>query len=471
MLTYNLEKKTESPLYMELYKSVKKDIERGNIKANGKLPSKRELAEHLGISIMTVQNAYAQLVAEGFIYSKQRKGYFACEISHILQTGVSYIELSNPLLEMPSKDMDTINLCENSISSKQFPFTVWAKQMRQVISENDDILLSKLPNMGLWSLRKAISDYLYRFRGMVVDPNLIVIGAGTEYLYGLIIKLLGRDKNYAIEDPGYKKISQIYNAEGVQIKYIPIDKSGLRVDSLMKENADVVHLSPSHHFPIGTVMPIKRRMEILKWVHSTQGRYIIEDDYDSEFRFEGKPLPTLMSNDTMQKTIYINTFSKTIAPSLRISYMILTPELAKKYNEQLGFYTCPVSGFEQYILAKFITDGHFERHINRMRRFYKKSRDSIIHLIKNSPLGSISEIKEEMSGLHFVLKLKTNKSDYELKTLAKTKGLKISFISDYSFDPKNCPSSEMIVNYSGIEIDTMKKALDILSSILIELKT
>lgn len=461
MLTYNFNKDTKLPLYVVLYNHIKNDIENGTIPANTKLPSKRSLADHLKISVMTVQNAYAQLIAEGYIQSKERKGYYVCEISFVskMQSADKNPEIS---LSDKAEDHYAISLCENRINSKNFPFSVWSKQMRQVISEKGETLLCQSPNIGLLSLRQAISSYLYKFRGMIVDANHIVIGAGAEYLYSLIIKLLGRDKIYGIEDPGYRKIAKIYNTEGIAIKYIPLDSQGLMIKNLEDENVEIMYTSPSHNYPTGIVMSIKRRHEILRWLHQAKGRYIIEDEYDSEFRFEGKPIPSLKSNDA-SNIIYLNTFSKTIAPSLRISYMILTPELAQKYTENLGFYSCPVCSFEQETLARFISNGSYERHINRMRRLYKQKRNYILDLIKNSRLGSIDE---EMSGLHFILKLNTDKSDRDMKELAMSQGLKISFLSDYCLENKEGISSKLIVNYSGIENEDIKEAIHILKHLL-----
>lgn len=458
MLTYNLNKKNSLPFYINLYELIKKDIEHGKIVSNTKMPSKRELSEHLRISVLTVQNAYAQLIAEGYIYSIERVGYFVSEIQTFEKKGMTKVEVKNYYSKENSDKKNLIYFSENAADSKKFPFSIWSKQMRRVISENYDNLLDPVPNRGLWLLRKSISDYLYRYRGMIVDPNLIVIGAGAEYLYFLLIRILGRSKTYAVESPGYRKISQVYTAEEVKIKHIPLDQNGLRVDML--NNVDVVYTSPSHNFPTGIVMPISRRMELLNWAHSTEGSYIIEDDYDSEFRFDGKPLPTLYSIDSENKTIYMNTFSKTIAPSLRISYMILPEKLSEKHERILGFSSCPVCSFEQYILANFINEGYFERHISRMKRYYKQHREAVFSLIKNSELGEISEIKEEMSGIHFLLNLKTNKTDSELKLLAREKGLDISFLSDYCEPLQNTLNSQLICSYSGIELDNVKKAIN-----------
>ncbi len=463
MLTYNIENKGKTPLYIYLYNCIKNDIETGVLKSNEKLPSKRNFAEHLKISVMTVQNAYAQLLAEGYIYSREKSGYFISEIDKL------FISISNnKVIDKPTAYVSKyfIDFCENSINIKNFPYSVWSKQMREVLYEQDSELLRKIPHAGVLKLRIAIANFLYHFRGISISAEQIIIGAGTEYLYSLLIKLLGKDKIYAVEDPGYKRISEIYKSENVTFRHISLDKYGISADELNKSDADIIHISPSHHFPTGIVMPIKRRQELLKWVNEDINRTIIEDDYDSEFRFTGKAVPTLQSIDISGKVIYINTFSKTISPAIRISYMILPPTLIKKYNEELSFYSCTVSSFEQYTLTKFIENGYFERHINRMRKAYKLKRDIIIKTIKTSILGNKAEIFEENSGLHFIMKLDTNKSDDDIICAAKAKGINISCLSQYCYHQNNIKKSMVIINYSGIDSDKIKETIDILVKII-----
>ncbi len=468
MLTYNLDKRKKTSLYMQLYENIKGDIEQGTIGAHEKLPSKRSLAEHHTISVLTVQNAYLQLFSEGYIYTQERKGYFACDIpqGHALQSGSTKIEYENLLAE---KTFYPIDISQSSVDKKNFPFTLWAKQMREVMTHNQDALLEKIPPLGLWELRKAISKYLFHYRGLHADPNNILIGAGTEYLYGILAKLLGRDSIFAVENPCYGKITSVYTSEGICVKPIPLDENGLSVQLLAQSEAQVVHISPAHNFPTGIVMPISRRMDILAWAMEKEGRYIIEDDYDSEFRFASKPLPSLYSKDGYEKTLYMNTFSKTIAPTLRISYMILPSALMQKYHEKFSFYACPVCGFEQHVLANFISKGYFERHINRMRKKYKQQRDGILRLIQESALAKQSEIKEELSGLHFILVIKTKKKDVQVQRLAKEYGIKISFLSEFYREgeqKKDNACIELIVNYSGVDVESMAKAIKILSKII-----
>ena len=467
MLTYDMEKREGIPLYQHLYHCIRKDIDTGVIKPDERLPSKRTLALHLQISVMTVQNAYAQLLAEGYLYTKERRGYF---VSRLEQT---------PDLRRSKDRKETVpekneaehpsyfaDFCDNSVRPELFPFSVWSSQMREVLSEGGGELLRRMPQAGVYDLREAIAEYLHRFRGMSVSPEQIFIGAGTEYLYILLVQFFGRNKIYAVEDPGYKKIKQTYESVGAVCRAIPLDGEGISMSCLGSAGAEIVHISPSHHFPTGIVTPIKRRRELLRWAAGQSGRYIIEDDYDSEFRFTGRVLPTMQSIDTCDTVIYMNTFCKTISPALRISYMVLPPTLAQEFRSKFGQLSCTVSSLEQYTLAKFIQKGHFERHINRMRKAYKDRRDAILRVIFEGPLGNKVFVREEHAGLHFTMKVKTSLDDQELVRRAYENGIKISCLSQYCDSQESTESSVCIINYSGVRTEDAEKAMHILSKIL-----
>ena len=469
MLTYDISQRENKPLYIWLYENIRNDIETGKLIADEKMPSKRALAEHLKISVVTVQNTYAQLIAEGYLYSVEKKGYFVADFlkTSVLRPSGNETEPSPMRIFHPTEEKKyEINLSENAVNHSDFPLSIWMRLMRNVISSDYEGFFAKIPSIGLWELRKAISDHLDRYRGISIDPNLILIGAGTEYLYGIVVKLLGRDSVFAVEDPGYQRIAQIYEAENIQTRYIPLDSQGLDCRSLMQTDANVVHISPSHHFPTGIVMPVGRRMEILHWAKEKEGRYIIEDDYDSEFRFQGKPLPTMESLDHDQKIIYINTFSKTISPSFRISYMILPPDLMERYQKHLGFYSCTVPSLDQYTLAQFIQNGYFERHLNRMKRKYRTKKSEIMNILKESSLKDQITITDAMAGLHFTVKLKTDKSDGQLKEEAAKYGMKIKFLSDYTKEALVSSGSTLLINYTALESDTMEKAVSVFEKIL-----
>ena len=331
------------------------------------------------------------------------------------------------------------------------------------MSENVDKLMIHSPSVGVWELRREIAKYLLQFRGMNVSPEQIVIGAGTEYLYGIIIQLLGRQKIYAVENPGYQKIKKIYSSNDVSCIHLPLDKQGVSISALEQSPAQVLHISPSHHFPTGIVTPIARRYELLSWASKSSDRYIIEDDYDSEFRFMGKPIPSLQSIDAMEKVIYINTFSKSLSSTIRISYMVLPNHLMERYNQELNFYACTVSNFDQYTLASFLAEGHFEKHINRMKNFYRSQRDLIMDCIKKHPKYSRVKIAEENSGLHFLLHIDTSLSDEELVKKAENNAIHISCLSQYVYHPEehSIPHT-LLLNYSGIPSEKIPRAIELL---------
>ena len=450
MLTYNFEERKNCPLYEFLYQKMKEDILQGNLKANERLPSKRSLARHLEISVITVENAYAQLMMEGYIYSKEKSGYYVSELA--LQLPAEPGKKDVPLQEEETISTEYfLDLKNNSVPTENFPFTVWSRLMRRVLADREIRLLERVPPQGALELRKAISDHLYQFRGMNVEPGRIIVGAGTEYLYGLLIQLLGREEIYGVENPGYRKISQVYRCQGVTCEYIPMDFQGLSVKALRDSKVTVLHISPGHHFPTGIVMPIKRRQELLCWAKERGGRYIIEDDYDSELRFQGRPIQTLQSIDDEEKVIYINTFSKTMTPSIRISYILLPRHLMERYQAKLSFYACTVPSFEQYTLARFIREGYFEQHINRMRNYYRTLRDEMVQAIEDSRLRGRMLIQEQNSGLHFLLQVKTRKSDDEIRLCAQRQGIRLDCLSQYYEGTGREYEHCLVINYSGVD--------------------
>ena len=460
MLTYKLDRNSAASLYEQLYRYIKQDIVSGRLACNEKLPSKRMLADHLKLSVVTVKAAYEQLIAEGYLFAVEKKGYYVNAVDNPQRSAASPM----PVEKVTGKKY-RLDLVSNSISAEYFPFALWARTMRRTLLDHEGELLRSAPFNGAEALRNAIADSLWQFRGMQVDPNNIIIGAGTEFLYGLLIQLLGMDCCYAVEDPGYGKISRIYESHGVRVVHIPLDEKGLSPVELRRSGAQVVHLSPSHHYPTGTVMPIGRRQELLRWGEEAKERYILEDEYDSEFRFVGKPIPTLYSVDEHECVIYLHTFSKTIAPSIRISYMVLPDGLMKKYRRELSFYSCTVSSFEQYTLAEFMNAGSYEQHINRMRTRYRKKRDEVISLIESSSLSGRVQIMEQDAGLHFLMKLHTELSDDEIKRRAADAGIRIALLSDYCFDKTKAEEHIFVVNYSGAELSDIAWGMEKLSEL------
>ena len=350
-----LNKQGKKPLYETLYERIKKDVITGKIKQGEKLPSKRSLAERLGVSVITVDGAYGLLIDEGYVYSKERSGFFV---------GGGRQERSERITYIP-----TYTTAEQS--EVDFRFSSLSKIMRKVITEYDRALLIKPPAFGCEELRKAISDYLYRYRGMDVKYENIIIGSGSEYFYGMIVSLFGRDKVYGLEYPSYEKISAVIRTEGGTCEFLKMGADGIESEELKNAQATVLHVTPFNSYPTGITADYRKRMEYIAWAKDRKG-YIVEDDIDSEFAVGAKPVETIYSLDGGKRVIYLNTFSKSIAPSMRMGYMILPDKLLEEYKAKLGFYSCTVPAFDQYVMAEFIGGGLFERHLNRIRRKLKE---------------------------------------------------------------------------------------------------
>ncbi len=474
MLTYNFNREGTVPLYEQLYNYIKSDIISGVIRGGEKLPSKRELASHLGISKVTVETAYGALIDEGYVTSVEKKGYY-CEKNLIIApySDVSSYKSNNYTYLSGSGDKKSrfdIDLCSNTVPKDQFPFSVWSHLMREVISDYRLELLEPIPFNGVYKLRHAISRYLLSERGMSVSPDCIFIGSGSEYIYTQILHLLGDKTIYGIENPCYPKIPDIYGMNKANTVSLNLTSEGIDTRALKKSDIDILHISPSHNFPTGQIMSAKRRHELIGWVNSAD-RYIIEDDFDSELRFGGKPIPTLQTLDTRGRVIYINTFSKTISPSLRLGYMVLPDSLARRYGELFSFSACTAPSFEQYTLAEFLDKGYFERHLSRTKKYYELLRDALLKEYRAHPVYGISELNESEAGLHFTLRLKTDIPESKIKAGLEKRKIKAAFISDYyhgGTEINDYYRNGLLINYSGINAGQFKEALDNLYEILEE---
>ncbi|MGN0621183.1 MAG: PLP-dependent aminotransferase family protein [Porcipelethomonas sp.] len=460
MLTFEFDNSEKKPLYEQLYIHIKKEIESGIIKSGEKLPSKRSLAAHLKISVVTVETAYSQLAAEGYIYSKPGSGFYAEKVSEKIspETG------QKPVIPAAAKEREyKYDFRTNRVDTDLFPFSAWAKLSREILSAGGDELLCSCDSKGVYRLREAIASYLRSFRGMEVHPEQIVVGAGSEYLTGLIIQLLGRDIVYGVENPGYVKTHRVFQANCSQIVPVPVDRSGADTAALEASGAGAVHITPSHHFPIGTVMPVSRRYEILNWAYAAPDRYIIEDDYDSDFRFSGRPVPALQSMDYQGRVIYINTFTKSLAPSMRIGYMVLPVQLLERFSKRLGFYACTVPVFEQLTLCEFITRGYFDRHISRMKKLYRTRRDRFLECVGNCRLSESTEIIGSAAGLHVLLHSLNGMSEKQMTDTAAECDVRVYGLSEYySFGEKNIPEGIVVAGYSGMNCQQIEAGVNAL---------
>ncbi len=382
MLTYNLNNRKDKPIYEYICERIKEDIRNNIIGAGERLPSKRAMAEHLGVSVLTIASSYQMLIDEGYVYSHERSGYFVCAPEEMASVSLGLPNISKrqgaesaagPAVqigadEKAEPEKNAANILTNGPQGNiGFQFAEYSKIMRRVISKYGSELLIKSPPLGCEILRKAISDYLLRYRGMSVPYSRIIIGSGSEYFYGMTVLLLGRDKIYGLENPSYEKIRAVYEANGARCDMLDMDLNGILTSELMRTKANVLHVTPFNSYPTGATANASKRYEYLAWARRV-GSVIVEDDIDSEFAVGIKPVETIYSMDNDGLVIYLNTFSKSIAPSMRMGYMILPESLERLYIEKLGFYSCTVPVYDQYVLAEFISGGYFERHLNRTRR-------------------------------------------------------------------------------------------------------
>lgn len=485
MLTYVLNRGGETSLYEQLYRALRADIESGALAAGARLPSKRAFAKHLGVSVVTVEGALDQLVAEGYVRAVPRSGFYVQEIGPNL-TSFSRISTSVEV-KVPLGDSSGAKSAscrpEARISGNDgvekleklarkgapfciahseeglagvspgagrkwladftgamapegvFPYAAWARTLRRVLAdESERTVLEASGPQGSPRLRAAIAAHLRGFRGMEVHPDQIVIGSGAQSLYGLLVQLLGRNLAYGVEDPGYPRLTRIYESNDVAVRPIALDGEGPVLEALERARIDVLHCTPSHQFPTGITVPVSRRRSLLEWAQSgvaapedgaaareirgrsvkassAQSRYLIEDDFDCEFRMAGRPVPPLAALDGAGRVIYANTFSKTLGGAFRIGYMVLPEALAERFRDRLGFYACTVGALEQLTLARFMESGDYERHVNRQRTRYRRRLSALIDVLAASSAGDHLHFANAGAGLHFLMEVRSVEGD------------------------------------------------------------
>lgn len=543
MLTYDLTQRGDESLYEYLYLCIRADIESGSIPAGRRLPSKRALAKHLGVSLITVEGAYSQLVAEGYVRAEARRGYYACDLevapTHLGQgSGLSVpasqstdscslvhvakpaecnslaqadrpagsgciahagwsaepnplthsdvptdlahaVHLSEPVQPDYAKQLDgatrfiddaaphaplIADFSTGSLPLDRFPFSSWAKTVREVLSrESEQSLLGDTCAQGALALRVQLAEYLHSFRGMQVRPEQIVVAAGSQVLDNLIVQLLGRERGYAVETPGYLRLASIYRANDAKLAYVPLDDGGISMPHLRASGVNVAHIMPSHQFPTGLVTSVARRYELLAWASEQPGRYIVEDDYDCEFRLSGRPIPALMSVDASSCVIYTNTFAKSLGSSFRIAYMVLPPSLVDTYQEKLGFYSSTVSATEQLALARFISTGEYERHVARTRSYYRSLKNELVDALRSCPVADRIQTEATEAGLHFLMHVDVPGPTEAFMQAARARGVILSPLSTFCAPDQALASGldgTYVMNFAGLAPNQARPAAD-----------
>ena len=367
-MNYHINPQNNKPAYLQLYECLKHDIVTGAFSYGAKMPSKRILAEECGISVITVQHAYEILCEEGYLEGRQRSGYFAVYKDSDFISVADGITDAEHIYREPVAELSSENKEKTS-----FPFSVLSKTMRKVLLDYGDSILIKSPNHGCFELKEAVSSYLKRSNGMNVRPEQIIIGSGAEYLYSLLVQLLGKDCIFGLENPSYNKIRQVYEANGVTCDMLNMGQDGILTSELKRSKASVLHITPFNSYPSGITADVSKRQEYIQWAKK-RNAYIIEDNYAAELTVSMKNDDTVYSLANDVSVIYLNTFSETIAPSMRVGYLVLPEKLLTLFEEKLGFYSCTVPVYEQYVIAELINSGDFERHINRVRRERRKKK-------------------------------------------------------------------------------------------------
>ncbi len=426
MNRYSIDKNAEDPAYMQLYRQLRDDIVKGYYNTGDRIPSKRLLAEESGTSVITTDHTLSLLCEEGYIEIKERSGCFVSYkreealpahalsdyegIKKTWSAGRDFSTLSPSVSSSSSASFVSSGSSESSASSgfsadlsfseemdpedsetllshvpspasdiieavrESFPFSSFAKTMRRILTNYGEEILIKSPNFGMPQFRHAIADYLARSRGILVSPEQIIIGSGSEYMYSLIVQMLGRERLFGIEDPSYEKIRKVYEANGISVELLKMGQRGITSSALHQSQAGVLHVTPYHSFPTGITADASKRAEYIRWAKEHQA-VIIEDDMDSEFTLSTKAEDTIYSLEPDHTVIYMNTFTRTISPSIRCGYMVLPAALADELKSKIDFYSCTVPVFDQYVIAEFIQNGDFERHINRVRRLLRKKKN------------------------------------------------------------------------------------------------
>ena len=470
----------KAPLYEKIYEYIKNEIVDGKISKGEKKPTTRLLAKNLSVSRSTAELAYDQLLAEGYIEAEPYRGYFVCDIEALyqleqrnhmqekLQAGQSWqlgwkTEIKHGAGSSKQKEID---FSPYTIDTQNFPYNVWRKLHKNVLLDDREEILLSGDGQGDHELRMAIADYLHQARGVNCVAEQIIIGAGNEYLELLLAQVLGEKKTVLMDDPTYLQAYRTFSNMGYLVKNIPAEQGSMPIEAVRRENADILYVMPSHQFPLGTVMPLKQRLELLKWASEKEGRYLIEDDHDSEYRYKGKPIPSLQSIDHEEKVIYLGTFSKSIAPSLRISYMVLPQHLLKNYQRYCGFYSTTVSKIQQEVLCGFIRGGYFGRHLNKMRGIYKNKHDFLVSELKKRPW--VENIAGDNAGLHVLVQVDTQMSEEELCERAAEQGIHLMGISEHYIHKPPVSKPVLLLGYGKPDEKRILEGLDRLEHMILK---
>ncbi|MDO5422984.1 MAG: PLP-dependent aminotransferase family protein [Eubacteriales bacterium] len=454
-ITMGLDVKSDRPLYEQIYQFIKEEIKSGRLAFGERLPSTRKLAEHLQVSRSTVDMAYEQLLSEGYIESVPCRGYFISELDGIYHL-VPKNHAKKQKEPLPEKCY-AYDFSPNGVDLGSFPYNAWRKLSKNILMDDKKELFMLGAPAGEAILQETIADYLHQARGVACRPEQVIIGAGTDYLLMLLCSVWGGRRKIAMENPTYKRAYRVLKTLNNEMYSVSLDKNGMRMEELEKSGADVAYVMPSHQYPLGTVMPMKRRMKLLGWAGEKPGRYIIEDDYDSEFRYKGKPIPCLQGFDRKGCVIYLGTFSKSIAPAIRVSYMVLPDSLMEAYKSRGSVFASTVSRVDQMIVAGFLREGYYERHLNKMRALYRGRHDALLEGLKEIPGITVHG---ENAGVHLLVTFENGMTEAEVIARAGKEGIRVYGLSGYyTENTQETQKATVILGYANLEESEIRRAV------------
>ena len=440
------------PLYEQLYRHISTAIQSGQISPGAKLPSKRQLCATLGVSMSTVETAYALLSAEGYVISKPRSGYIAARIAPLALSAPA--ARPAPAAEPEAAPRWEYSFSTGAVDTSVFPFSSWARITKEAVYENPELLQRGHPQ-GDAPLRAALAEFLAQYRGIRCTPDQIIVGAGADYLLSTVLQLLPEHREVALEDPGYPAAYASVLHHERQAVSVPVDSEGMDPGALERSGARLAYVTPSHQFPLGVTMPAGRRSQLLQWAGAAEGRYLIEDDYDSEFRYVSRPIPAMQGLDRQGRVIYLGTFSRSIAPAIRVAYLILPPALLERYRRDFPLAASTVSRFEQEALRRFLVQGLYARHLRRAGNLYRKK-----NVLLTQALSAIpgAELSGAQAGLHFLLTL-PGRAEGDLVKLAADRGVRVHPLSQYCHKVPPLPST-LVLGYAGLTEEELPRAAE-----------
>ncbi|QLK85317.1 PLP-dependent aminotransferase family protein [Staphylococcus sp. 17KM0847] len=463
MLMFHIDKSLQYPMYMQLYEKIRSSIIDGSLNEGEKLPSKRLLSDYLSISQTTVENAYAQLIDEGYIYSKHRSGYFVSDIDILPLVTQRNTRAITSTEKTSSEKTSRFAFHLGTIDKAHFPFEQFRKYAKESFETLQYDLVEGGHQQGDFPLREQISHYLFHSRGVQSTPEQVIVASSTEQLLSIITDLLPSHTSFMLEDPIYRQVRHLLTRKHIDYDFIPVYQDGIDIQQVLQHHANIVYITPSHQFPTGVTMSLQHRIKLLKWASESTERYIIEDDYDSEFRYEGKPIPALQSLDQTDSVIYVSTFSKSISPSIRVAYAVLPKPLLEKYQKTLNIEGGTVPRHIQYIVSQFMATHQFERHLNRMRKIYRKKRDLLVNYLSQYP--DLCRIDGAFTGMHFILTIQNHLTEQECMACFKKYDITIQPLSHYLFQHQTS-KPKFVLGFGGIETsDILKHAQQLIHAL------